>query len=99
MNAVQRDKCVARRIARAGSVDALGIVRASRMDTVRPRSNAERVSAWRARSGRPGFAGAYVAPHQRKPIESMPATSHEHRRLPLGGGEVAGALSQQEKSQ
>jgi len=92
MNPVLRDKCAARRIARAGCVDALGIVRASRMDTVRPRSNAERVNAWRNRSGRPGFAGAYVVPHQRKSAKSMPATSHEPVAYP-GGGEVAGALS------
>lgn len=92
MNAVQRDKCAARRIARAGCVDALGIVRARRMDAVRPLSNAERVSAWRARSHVPGFGGCYV-----RPYKSMPATSNEHRCLPLGGGEVAGSL--QEKSQ
>ena len=93
MNPVLRDKCAARRIARAGCVDALGIVRIStRLDAARPLSNAERVNAWRNRSGRPGFAGAYVAPHQRKPAKSMPATSHEPVAYP-GGGEVAGALS------
>ena len=94
MNPVLRDKCAARRIARAGCVDAIGIVRVTtRLEAARPLSNAERVHAWRNRSGRPGFAGAYVVPHQRKAIKSMPATSYEHRRLPLGGGGVAGALS------
>lgn len=72
MNAIQRDKCYARRLARAGSLEALGIVRASRLDTVRPRSNAERVSAWRMRSGCPGFASAYVRPHQRKAVPDCP---------------------------
>lgn len=86
MNAVERDKCFARRLVRAGCVDAIGIVRiTSRLEAARPRTNAERVSAWRARSHVPGFGGCYVRPHK-----SMPATSHEHRRLPLGGGEVAG---------
>ena len=66
MNAVMRDKCAARRIARAGCVDALGIVRARHMDTTLPKTNAERVSAWRARSHKPGFGGTYVRPWQAK---------------------------------
>lgn len=66
MNALQADKCFARRIARAGCVDALGIVRARRMDSTLPKTNAERVSAWRARSHQPGFGGVYVRPWKSK---------------------------------
>ncbi|HET9819613.1 MAG TPA: hypothetical protein VFP92_10650 [Rhodanobacteraceae bacterium] len=62
-------------------MDAIGIVRASRMNTVRPKTNAERVSAWRERSGRPGFAGAYVVPHRRTPIKSMPDIETARRVL------------------
>lgn len=60
MNAVQRDKCFARRIARAGCVEALGIqrVRHGAEDT-RVQTAAERVMAWRMRSGRVGLGNAY----------------------------------------
>ena len=92
MNAVLRDKCAARRIARAGCVEALGIVRiTTRLEAARPLSNAERVNAWRNRSGSPGFGGCYV-----RPYKSMPATSHEPVVNPLSGGEVAGAHSEGE---
>jgi len=83
MNPVLRDKCAARRIARAGCVDALGIVRVStRLEAARPLSNAERVNAWRNRSGRPGFAGAYggAAPAQARQVNAGHLS--RARRLP-----------------
>lgn len=88
MNGLQRDKCAARRIARAGCVDALRIVRVThRLEAARPLSNAERVSAWRTRSNVPGFGGCYI-----RPYKSMPAPSNEHRRLSPSGGEGAGSI-------
>ena len=74
MNAVMRDKCFARRMVRAGCVEAVGIVRARRMDSTRVPTNAERVSAWRKRSHAPGFGGYYVRPWKakREPIADCP---------------------------
>ena len=76
MNAVLRDKCFARRMVRAGCVEAVGIVRARRMDSTRTPTNAERVSAWRGRSHAPGFGGYYVRPwkSRREPIADCPQT-------------------------
>lgn len=61
MNAVMQDKCFARRIDRAGCVEALGIqrVRHGAEDTRVPTA-AERVMAWRLRSGRVGLGNAYT---------------------------------------
>lgn len=61
MNAVLRDKCYARRLSRSGCVEALGIqrVRHSAEDTRVPTA-AERVMAWRMRSGRVGLGNAYT---------------------------------------
>lgn len=73
MNPLLQDKCAARRIARAGCVDALGIVRINRsLEAARPLSNAERVGRWRTRSGHPGFNTGYVAPYQSKPRAPIP---------------------------
>ncbi|HET7596025.1 MAG TPA: hypothetical protein VFK15_03775 [Burkholderiales bacterium] len=74
MNHVQRDKCYMRRMVRAGCVDAVGVVRARHMDSTRPQTNAERVSAWRNRSHAPGFGGYYVRPwkSKRAPVADCP---------------------------
>jgi hypothetical protein len=67
MNTVMADKCAARRIARAGCVEALGIqrVRHDAEDTRVPTA-AERVMAWRLRSGRVGLGNAYTFKHKTK---------------------------------
>jgi hypothetical protein len=74
MNALQRDKCFARRMVRAGCVEAVGIIRARRMESTEAPTNAQRVSAWRWRSHAPGFGGYYVRPWKSKgePIVDCP---------------------------
>src|SRR6185437_5787450 len=74
MNAIQRDKCFVRRMVRAGCVESVGIVRARRMESTEPPTNAQRVSAWRKRSHAPGFGGYYVRPWKSKsePIADCP---------------------------
>lgn len=50
MNALDRDKCFARRLKRAGNVDALGIVRVTKsMESARQKSNDEHRSSWGVR--------------------------------------------------
>lgn len=50
MNAIQQDKCFARRIIRAGNVRAIGIVRVTQgIENARQIPNDERRSAWGAR--------------------------------------------------
>ena len=60
MNPVDADKCAARRIAKAGCVDALAIrrVRSDPEDT-RVLTNDERVMRWRERAWKPGIGNAH----------------------------------------
>lgn len=76
MNSLQRDKCVARRISRAGCVKALGIVRVRhKRDDTRVLSNSERVSWWRARANMPGMHNSYFRKLWEKKDENNPSTN------------------------
>ena len=75
MNSLQRDKCVARRISRAGCVNALGIVRVRhRPDDTRVLSNSERVSWWRTRANMPGAGNSYFHALWEKKNENDPVS-------------------------
>lgn len=76
MNDLQRDKCVARRISRAGCVKALGIVRVRHnADDTRVLSNSERVSWWRARANMPGMHNSYFRELWEKKNANNPSTN------------------------
>lgn len=76
MNSLQRDKCVARRISRAGCVRALGIVRVRhKHDDTRVLSNSERVSWWRIRANMPGMHNNYFRELWKKKNENNPSTN------------------------
>lgn len=74
MNNLQRDKCVARRISRAGCVNALGITRVRHSpDDTRVLSNSERVSWWRSRANMPGMHNSYFQELWEKKNANSPA--------------------------
>lgn len=76
MNRLQRDKCVARRISRAGCVKALGIVRVRHnADDTRVLSNSERVSWWRSRANMPGMHNSYFRKLWEKKNANNPSTN------------------------
>lgn len=76
MNNLQRDKCVARRISRAGCVNALGITRVRHSpDDTRVLSNNERVSWWRSRANMPGMHNSYFHELWEKKDGNNPSTN------------------------
>lgn len=76
MNDLQRDKCVARRISRAGCVHALGITRVRHSpDDTRVLSNSERVSWWRSRANMPGMHNSYFHELWEKKDGNNPSTN------------------------
>lgn len=85
MNAIEQDRCFARRLARAGNLTAIGIARVGRsLEAARPLSNAERVTRWRKRSGNPGFASCYVNPYQRRsrpPVADCPQPESPYKPI------------------
>jgi hypothetical protein len=86
---------VARRIRRAGCLDALRIMPARRsLEAIRPLSNRERAMCWRERTGQPGAVNAHFQFKWEpfRPTQFTPASAPPPRRSPALHGVEAGSL-------